>query len=163
MTTAHGFPPIARDDATILVLGTMPGKASLAAGQYYAHARNTFWKLAGTILGIDPALPYDERVSGLVAARIAVWDVLQLCTRETSLDSDIVDPIPNTFGDFFATHPQIDRVCFNGSAAYKLYETHVQPGLTTTLDYRRLPSTSPANASIPFDAKLALWTAALRR
>ena len=163
MTTLHGFPPIARTDATILVLGTMPGKASLQARQYYAHGRNSFWKLVAAILGFEVSSPYDERVASLIAARIAVWDVLKRCTRESGLDSDIDDPVPNNFAEFFKTHRQIDQVCFNGRKAENLYKTHVLESIATPFDYRRLPSTSPANASLSFENKLAAWSAALRQ
>ena len=141
----------------------MPGKASLQAGQYYAHGRNTFWKLMAAILGFDASLPYDGRLSAVVAAQIAVWDVLKLCTRETSLDSDIGDPVPNEFADFFKLHPQIDRVCFNGAEAENRYNTHVRGVVVASVEYRRLPSTSPANASVSYTEKLAAWTAGLKR
>lgn len=163
VTTAHGFPAIAGADATILVLGTMPGKASLAAGQYYAHGGNSFWKLIGAILGVEVSSPYDERVSSLVTARIAVWDVLKLCTRESSLDSDIEDPVPNEFAEFFNTHRQIERVCFNGAEAENLYKARVQKRIATSFEYCRLPSTSPANASVQFADKLVAWRVGLRR
>lgn len=162
MTTVHGLPEIAQSDATILVLGTMPGKASLHAREYYAHRRNSFWKVAGTIFGFEASLPYRERVVHLLRARIAVWDVLKLCTRTSSLDSDIQKPIPNEFLEFFGTYRQIQRVCFNGGAAEKLYKTHVLARITLPLNYRRLPSTSPANARVSFADKLSAWGAALR-
>lgn len=163
MTTAHGFPPIARSDAMTLVLGTMPGIASLQAGQYYAHGRNAFWKIAAASLGFDAAAHYDKRVESLIVAKIAVWDVLKLCTREGSLDSEIGDPVANDFGDFFAMYDKIDRVCFNGAAAESLYNAQVLMNIEKPLEYIRLPSTSPANASISFADKCATWTAALRR
>jgi double-stranded uracil-DNA glycosylase len=164
----HGFPPIATPAARILVLGTMPGTASLAAGQYYAHPRNAFWRIAGEVLGFDPGLPYEARTAALGAGGIAVWDVLQLCTRESSLDSDI-DPrslIPNDFDTFFAAHRDVRRVCFNGAKAMALYVKHVQPGLdgwAAEVEHVRLPSTSPANAGVPYAEKLRTWTAALGR
>jgi double-stranded uracil-DNA glycosylase len=140
----------------------MPGKASLQAGQYYAHDRNTFWKLVAAIAGFDATLSYEERISSLIAARIAVWDVLTLCTRESSLDSDIEDPVPNDFAEFFNAHRAIERVCFNGAEAETLYKAHIVSGVSIPLEYRRLPSTSPANASISFADKLAAWTVGLR-
>jgi double-stranded uracil-DNA glycosylase len=162
----HGFPPIATPAARVLVLGTMPGRVSLAARQYYAHPRNAFWRIAGEVLGLDPALPYDARTAALGAAGIAVWDVLQLCTRESSLDSDI-DPrslVPNDFGAFFAEHRHVRRICFNGAKAMALYAKHVQPGIdgwTAEVEHVRLPSTSPANAGMPYVEKLRAWSAAL--
>lgn len=83
----HSFPPIRSDAAEIVILGTMPGKASLAAGRDYAHPRNLFWRLMADMLGFHPQASYDERLLALQAARIALWDVVQSCTRESSLDS----------------------------------------------------------------------------
>jgi hypoxanthine-DNA glycosylase len=163
VTTVHGFPPIARADAMTLVLGTMPGIASLQAGQYYAHGRNVFWKVMAASAGFDVSLPYEKRVECVVTAKIAVWDVLKLCTREGSLDSDIEDPVPNDLGAFFNKYEQIDRVCFNGGEAESLYKSHVLKSITKPLEYIRLPSTSPAYAAMSFTEKCVTWAAALRR
>lgn len=161
----QSFPPIESAVARVLVLGTMPGLASLRAGQYYAHPQNAFWRIAGTIVGFDPASPYEVRVARMRAAGIAVWDVLKSCTRHRSLDSDIVPAtaVPNDLPAFFGAHPQIRRVCFNGAKAEALYARHVRPrlGPAPDLRYVRLPSTSPANASVPWPHKLEAWQAAL--
>jgi TDG/mug DNA glycosylase family protein len=157
----HSFPPIASPLSQVLILGTMPGKASLRARQYYAHPRNLFWPILGAILGIDPAHPYEARVAAVRAAGLAVWDVLRSCTRASSLDSDIDAPsaVPNDFATFLAEHPRIRRICFNGATAEALYTRHVRPGLVLArdLDHLRLPSTSPANASVPLAEKLRAW------
>jgi double-stranded uracil-DNA glycosylase len=102
-------------------------------------------------------------VNRLIAARIAVWDVLKLCTREGSLDSDIVNPVANDFGEFFTEHHQIGRVCFNGTKAEELYKKHVRENVTKPLEYVGLPSTSPANASVSFASKREAWATALQR
>jgi len=166
--TLRGFPPIEDAHAGVLILGTMPSTASLRARRYYAHPQNAFWRIAAEVLGFDPASGYAERASSLKANGIALWDVLKSCAREGSLDSDI-DPatiVPNDFRRFFRTHPVVTRVCFNGAKAAALYSRHVQPHLKVPvqLEYRQLPSTSPANASIPWKAKLRAWRtiAALR-
>jgi TDG/mug DNA glycosylase family protein len=165
MAFVHSFPPIESAMARALILGTMPGKASLQAGQYYAHPQNTFWRIAGTIVGFDPASPYEVRVARMRAAGIAIWDVLKSCTRRSSLDSDIVHAtaVPNDLPAFLGEHPQIRRICFNGAKADALYARHVRPRLGAGPDVRyvRLPSTSPANASVPWPAKLQAWQAAL--
>jgi TDG/mug DNA glycosylase family protein len=153
--------------AEIVILGTMPGKASLAAGQYYAHPRNLFWRLVADILGVHPDASYEERLVALHTARIALWDVIQYCTRELSLDSDIdkTSVVPNDFETFFANHHHIHRVCFNGKEAKRLYDKHVAArvgDLRPNLEYVQLPSTSPANAAIPYADKRAAWTNALR-
>lgn len=153
---ARGFSPIAKPDARILILGSMPGQASLAAGQYYAHPRNAFWPIMGALLGFDPALPYPERAARLAAASIALWDVLHACSRPGSLDSAI-DPDsvePNDFATFFAAHPHIGHVFFNGTTAATLFRRHCPE---RTLSLVHLPSTSPAHAGRNFADKLAAW------
>jgi double-stranded uracil-DNA glycosylase len=87
MSHVHSFAPIVSDSSRILVLGTMPGIASLNAGEYYAHPRNRFWPIVEQGLGIPALTAYDRRVELLLASRVALWDVIQLCTRESSLDS----------------------------------------------------------------------------
>lgn len=154
---ARSFPPIATPDAHVLILGSMPGRASLAARQYYAHPRNTFWPIMGTLLGFDPALPYPGRAARLAAAGVALWDVLNACTRPGSLDSaiDHDSADPNDLAAFFAAHTGIRRVFFNGSAAAALFRRHCRlpPGAAAT----RLPSTSPAHAGRSLADKLAEW------
>ncbi|MFA7291342.1 MAG: DNA-deoxyinosine glycosylase [Rhodocyclaceae bacterium] len=164
MTEVCSFAPISRADARVLVLGSMPGVASLAAGQYYAHGRNSFWPIMGTLFGFDPALPYLRRVSALQAARVAVWDVLQSCTRPGSLDSAIErnSEVANDFPAFFCRHPEIADVFFNGGAAEAAFRRHVLPALQgRSLMMTRLPSTSPANASFSFERKLVAWQSLL--
>jgi TDG/mug DNA glycosylase family protein len=165
MSYVQSFPPIASSSARLLILGTMPGIASLRAGQYYAHPQNAFWRIAGAIVGFDPSSPYEIRVARMRAAGIAIWDVLKSCTRQSSLDSDIVHAtaVPNDLPAFLAEHPQIRRVCFNGAKAEALFARHVRSLLAADPDvhYVRLPSTSPANASVPWPAKLQAWQAAL--
>lgn len=161
MSRLEGFPPVAAPGAHTLILGSMPGAASLAALEYYAHRRNLFWPILGEVLGIDPALSYAERTQRLADAGYALWDVLGACRRHGSLDSNIEnDSIEvNDFATFFATHPSIDRVFCNGMTAEQCFRRHVLPGLVARFEFdvRRLPSTSPANASIPYAAKLAAW------
>lgn len=160
----QSFPPIADANATLLILGTIPGKASLKENQYYAHPQNLFWKILGNILEFDPLASYEKRVKIVLAARIAIWDVTKSCARESSLDADISAVVPNDFNSFFSLHPQIRRICFNGAKAEQLFMKHVYPPLAERckpLEFIRLPSTSPANASIPFDKKLEAWETAL--
>lgn len=163
MSLVTSFPPLARPQARALVLGSMPGVASLTAQQYYAHPRNHFWPIMANIAGFDAQAPYAERVDALTRAGFAVWDVLQSCVRPGSLDSAIQSGtrIPNDFTAFFAEHPSIARVCFNGTEAQNSFTRHVLPGLSVKgVDYVRMPSTSPAHA-VPFAHKLAAWRAAL--
>jgi double-stranded uracil-DNA glycosylase len=161
MVHVHSFPPIASRRSRVLILGTMPSKASLRARQYYAHPQNLFWRIIGGIVGFDPASAYDARVAWVRSAGLAIWDVLKSCTRESSLDSDIhgATAVPNDIPAFLVEHPQIRRICFNGAKAEALYMRHVRPRLPPNPDIRyvRLPSTSPANAGLPLSEKLRAW------
>ena len=157
----RSFAPIARRDARVLILGSMPGRASLAAGRYYAHPQNAFWRIASALLGIEPGASYQARVRALKAARIALWDVLHSCVREGSLDTRIEEELANDFAAFFRTHARITHVFFNGAKAEASYRRHVLAEMTAQLTYARLPSTSPAHASLPFARKLEAWRAIL--
>lgn len=162
MTTLHGLPPIASTEACVLILGSMPGAASLQAGQYYAHRQNRFWPFMGALVGAAPSLPYAQRVQRLDRAGIAVWDVIATCRREGSLDSAIRNETANDFGLFLAHHPGVATVLFNGAKAETTFVRRVLPTLADTgLRRQRLPSTSPANASQSDAAKLSAWRDAL--
>ena len=164
MALIHSFPPIENSTANILILGSMPGKESLRAGQYYAHRRNAFWPIMGELVGAMPTLPYQARAEILRDAGIALWDVLASCTRISSMDSDIDESsiCPNDFESFFRSHRDITGVLFNGTMAEKCFLKWVQPVLEPRpLHYQRLPSTSPANATMPYHRKLEAWKTAL--
>lgn len=150
------FPPIATAKARVLVLGTMPGKASLLAQQYYAHPRNGFWLIMGAVLGFDAQAPYAQRTASLSARGVALWDVLQSCVRSSSLDSDIEanSIVVNDFASFLAAHPRIHTVCFNGATAQTLYRRHATG---PALEMLCLPSTSPAHAAMSLVAKTEAW------
>lgn len=164
MRRVHSFAPIADANAQVLILGSMPGRASLAAGQYYAHRQNAFWRILCELLRIDPSSAYEARAQALKSARIALWDVLQSCTREGSLDAAIErdTQIANDFRSFFDAHEQIKRVCFNGATAEACFNRHVLPEIEKrSIRYVRLPSTSPAHAAMSFEHKLEAWRSAL--
>ncbi len=160
----HAFPPVARRDAHTLILGSMPGQASLAAGRYYAHPRNAFWPVLCRLLELEPDATYGQRTRALRTAGIALWDVIASCERRGSLDADIRHGtlVPNDFVTFFATHRRITRVFFNGATAERLFRRRVLPELD---DFEatlvRLPSTSPAHAGMTLARKQAAWRVVL--
>ncbi len=162
MTTIHSFAPVSRADATVLLLGSMPGVRSLQQAQYYAHVRNAFWPIMGALFGAAPELAYAQRLHRLQSQGIALWDVLRCCERVGSLDVDISEAsiVANDFATFFAQHPRIQRVFFNGAKAETAYRKYVLPTLTgsyAALHYLRLPSTSPAHVGVTLDQKLERW------
>jgi TDG/mug DNA glycosylase family protein len=161
-TRSRGFPPIAAPDARVLILGSLPGQASLAHRQYYAQPYNAFWRIMGALFGAGPDLPYAERIARLEAQRVAVWDVCKAATRPGSLDSsiDVSSIVPNDFRRFFRDHASIEAVFTNGGTATRLYARLVRPrlaGAARELPLHPLPSTSPAHASLRFEQKLERW------
>jgi len=166
MAEVYSFPPVVGPGARQLILGSMPGEASLRAGQYYAHPRNAFWPIMGDLLGFAPDLPYADRLQRLTAAGIALWDVIAGCERSGSLDADIVRTSvrTNDFAGFFATYPGIERVFFNGAAAETNFRRHVLPQAAPSCrQLLRLPSTSPAHAARGYAEKLAAWSVVLAK
>lgn len=158
-----GFAPIIGEHTRVLVLGTLPSRASLQKMEYYGHPQNVFWRIMGELFGAGPELAYAERTRILVARHVAVWDVLHRSVRAGSMDSaiDRRTARANDFAALFARRPAIDLVCFNGLAAANLYHRLVaatlEKGLNTA-GYEILPSTSPAYASMRFAQKLARWS-----
>jgi hypoxanthine-DNA glycosylase len=149
-----GLAPVIAPDTRILILGSFPGAASLAAQQYYAHPRNQFWKLVGALIGEDLyALPYAERLPRLLAHRFGLWDVLAGCEREGSLDSSIRNPAANDFERLRHRCPALETVGFNGQASGKFAPQFAQQGYRTVV----LPSSSPAHMALTFEQKLAVW------
>ncbi|MGH8808413.1 MAG: DNA-deoxyinosine glycosylase [Noviherbaspirillum sp.] len=149
-----GFPPVLDPHIRILILGSFPGVASLAAQQYYAHPRNQFWRLLSVVLQEDVAgLPYPLRLQKLLAHRIGLWDVIDVCEREGSLDTAIRRAQANDFAVLKRQCPTLARVCFNGKTSGKFEPQFAAAGFDTLV----LPSSSPANAQLSFEQKLALW------
>jgi hypoxanthine-DNA glycosylase len=152
--TLTGLAPVIAPDTRVLVLGSFPGAASLAAGKYYAHPRNQFWPLISAVVGEDlAAMPYEERLPRLLAHRFGLWDVLAGCEREGSLDSAIRKPAANDFDRLRTLCPQLEMVGFNGQASGKFAPQFAQAGYRTVV----LPSSSPAHMAMSFEQKLAVW------
>ena len=163
MTVIHGFPPLVRAGARVLVLGSMPSRESLVRQQYYAHPRNAFWPIMTRLYDLRET-SYRKRANELADKGVAVWDVLQACTRSSSLDSDIDNDsiVTNDFCEFFHAHVEIRTIFFNGAKAESVYLKQVVPGLPSepaAISHYRLPSTSPAHAGKNFEQKLKAWRA----
>ncbi|QGZ39780.1 G/U mismatch-specific uracil-DNA glycosylase [Pseudoduganella flava] len=152
--TLTGLAPVLDTNTRILVLGSFPGAASLAAQQYYAHPRNHFWRLVSALVGEDlAALPYADRLPRVLAHGIGLWDVLGACEREGSLDSAIRNPAANDFERLRLLCPRLEVVGFNGQASGKFAPQFAERGYRTVV----LPSSSPANAGMTFEGKLETW------
>jgi hypoxanthine-DNA glycosylase len=150
----EGLPPVAGRDARLLVLGSFPGAASLAAQQYYAHPRNHFWPILGALWKVDLlALSYARRIAEVRRRGLAVWDVYAACRREGSLDSAIEQAEPNDLAGLAARLPKLAAIAHNGGESARAMRITRALGLPV----HRLPSTSPANASWSFERKLAAW------
>ncbi|NKI35023.1 DNA-deoxyinosine glycosylase [Wenzhouxiangella sp. XN79A] len=163
----QGLAPVAGPDARVLILGSMPGVRSLDEARYYAHPRNAFWTILGAWTGVAPEAAYAERIDALRAHGIALWDVIGRCRRSGSLDSRI-DPASieaNDLAGLLLACPRIERVLLNGGRAAQDYQRRVLPTLDAAaraLPRFRLPSTSPAHASVSLAAKRSAWDEALR-
>lgn len=164
--TLLGFSAIARPDARLLILGSMPGRLSLEANAYYAHPRNQFWPMMEVLFGIDSAQSYQERCQQLTENNIALWDVIRCCVRPGSLDASIRPDsvVVNDFSGLFDSCSSIRLIVFNGSKAEDLFRRYVRPTMGKRLENIsciRLPSTSPAHAALSFERKRELWRDAL--
>ena len=160
MSRIESFPPIVSERSKLLILGSMPGEASLKASQYYAHPRNAFWPIMGELFGAEPSLPYEKRIEILKSVDVALWDALQACSRPGSLDAAITEEVANDFPALFARYPSITHVFFNGSKAETAFRRHALPALPKGhhIIFTRLPSTSPAHAAMRQGAKVQAWS-----
>jgi len=158
-----GFEPIIGGKPTALILGSMPGEASLQKTQYYANPRNLFWEIVATHFNFDHTLDYDQKITHLIANQVALWDVIGSCERQGSLDSSIRSASikVNNLLALFVEYPSISHIFFNGTKAKIEFYKRVLPDLSelhNKLELILLPSTSPANARISRDEKIAQWS-----
>lgn len=166
MTVLKGLAPVSSKRAKVLILGSMPGAVSLHQAQYYANPQNAFWPILCSLLGLPDGASYDDRLHAMRAAGIALWDVVYQCKRSGSLDASIEkNSIKiNKLNKFLVDHTLLKVVFFNGSAAQNIFKRSVQlspPMLRRHIEFQRLPSTSPANASWSFVRKKQAWHEAL--
>jgi TDG/mug DNA glycosylase family protein len=154
-----GLPLVVDENTEILILGSLPGDESLAAGQYYANRNNDFWKLIGNALNESlHGLTYNDKLESLKIHRIGLWDAYYACFRHGSMDKDITEKEPNDFSVLRSIAPKIRLVCFNGGEAAEIKESLVSLGYQTCL----LPSSSPANRGYR-GGRLSHWSAAIRK
>lgn len=156
------FPPVLGKDPKILVLGSMPGEKSLHEQQYYAHPRNAFWFIMQELFNIPVDQPYKQRLEKLKLSGVALWDVLNSCEREGSLDVAIQKDsiVVNDFESLFQRYNSIQLIVFNGAKAETEFLRRVLPKLSKAaqqIEKARLPSTSPAMASLTKEEKLETW------
>lgn len=155
MSLIHSFKPIIDKNCNIIILGSIPGRESLRRNQYYGHSRNHFWKIIYSLCGVPFEENYEKRTSLLLEKGIALWDVIDDCYREGSLDSNIKEAKVNNFKQLFTDYPNIKYVFFNGTKAFELFRKKVGFDFEDIV-FKKLKSTSPANA-IKFEVKLDDW------
>jgi len=156
VTLKRSFPPHVDAGTRVLVCGSLPGDASLAAGRYYAHPQNQFWRLMAAVVDIDlPALAYDARLAALLAAGVGLWDVVESAVRPGSSDAAIRGVRGNDLAALVATLPAVRAVAFNGGTALAHGRRQLAGAGCAIVP---LPSSSPLN-TVGLAAKLPAWTA----
>jgi len=155
MSWVNSFSPIIDNNCRVLILGSMPGEESLRKQQYYANPRNQFWEIIYFLFDCPVEDAYEKRIEFLKNRGIGLWDVIETCYREGSLDSDIKEEKANDFAYLYQKYPSIKYVCFNGSKAYETYRKKM--GFNTNHVFVKLESTSPANTK-RFEEKLKNWS-----
>ncbi|MFT5207118.1 MAG: hypoxanthine-DNA glycosylase [Candidatus Omnitrophota bacterium] len=160
MTTLFkGLAPIKPKNAQVLILGSMASPKSLEFNQYYGHPQNLFWKIIFEVFGTPYNGNYKEKLAHLIRNKIALWDTLAACQRKGAADSTIKDVKLNDIPDLLKQRPTIEKIVCNGKASAKHYTQNF--GSLIDLPMQCLPSTSPANAAIPYKTKLKEWKTAL--
>ena len=161
MPVVQSFDPVIGKNPTVLILGSMPGVASLEVQQYYAHPRNGFWPIMGELFGVEWATDYESRIQQLKQLPVILWDVLRSCRREGSLDAAICSSEfePNAIAELLQQYASVRLIAFNGATAEKFFRQQIVPDIPDLKRYERvrLPSTSPAHASKRLAEKLEDW------
>ncbi len=152
----NSFEPIYNSESRILILGTLPGEKSLQAQRYYAHPQNAFWKILSYVYGEDfVTVDYETQKALLLKHRLGLWDTVHRAKRQGSLDSELVDILPNDIPLLIQKLPALQKIVFNGQMAYQLFRKYFS--FDSYLTYEILPSTSPAHARMSFSDKLLKW------
>ncbi len=155
MKRISSFPPIIFKDSKILILGSVPGIKSLEMQEYYAHPQNKFWTILFEIFDENFTRNYNEKIKFLEKNKIAVWDVIDSCEREGSLDTKIKNESHNDIAELLKVYPKVQTIFCNGQKSFKNLKKML--GEKPTVSIYVLPSTSPAHA-IPFEKKLSEWS-----
>lgn len=156
----YSLDPVIDSNSRVLILGTMPGVESLSKGQYYANERNQFWHIMSSVLNIEFPNDYPRKINILKNHKIALWDVIHVCERVGSLDSNIKYEEPNDIESLLKNYPTIKLIVFNGSKAFKVFKKHIGFKLFSRVDFERLPSTSatPGKNVKTFEEKVEDWS-----
>jgi hypoxanthine-DNA glycosylase len=153
------LPPVVDDETKVLIVGSMPGKQSLEKQQYYGNPRNHFWPIIGQLF--DVAIPnnYEQKIALLRSKKIGLWDSIQSCERQGSLDATIKNEIPNDFEDLFQRFPQIQLVLFNGGKSFEVFKKHLGLSILMGREFKKMPSTSPIPGKNikSFEEKVDTW------
>ena len=161
MTRVQSFAPILGKHPRILILGSMPGIASLEALQYYAHPRNVFWPIMADLFSFDAETDYAQRIAQISEAPVILWDTLKRCDRPGSLDANIkrASVEANDIPGLLAEHRGIRAVACNGATSANYFRRLILPQIPAVFEIELLPmpSTSPANAGMSFAQKLTAW------
>ncbi|MDG2432667.1 DNA-deoxyinosine glycosylase [Flavobacterium sp.] len=156
----QSFEAIVNENTQILILGTIPGVASLKKQQYYGNPRNNFWKIIYAHFDITTEpIEYKDKISVLQSKNIGLWDVLKNCDRQGSLDIAIKNQTENDFHTLFQLYTKISTLLFNGKESHRYF--YKKYGQLEGITYYVMPSTSPAN-TMRFETKLALWSSGLK-
>ena len=163
MNNCKSFKPSIDNDSKILILGSMPGVKSLEEQQYYAHPQNRFWKVMGHICNKPNLQEFDYHIKLqiLLNNNIALWDIIESCKRERSLDSDIQNEKPNDIKGLLKKHSNIQTICLNGNKSYSAFKKYF-PDLLEKYNCHKMPSTSPANARYSLDILMREWAKILK-
>lgn len=158
----QSFLPSIDEKSKILILGSMPGTKSLDEQKYYAHPQNRFWKLLGLLCNVENLQDFDyqKKLQTLLKNKIALWDVIQSCERNGSLDSNIQNEVPNNISGLLKQYSNIKIICLNGNKAYSAFKKHF-PELLKHYKCHKMPSTSPANARYKLEDLFKEWGIAI--
>ena len=160
-----GLAPVVGVAPKVLILGSMLGRASIDAKQYYAHRANRFWPLMAKLCPNESdrllSPNYDDRLEGLKRSHVALWDTIGQCERTGSLDSAIRAVVPNPIGDLLKAQPTIERILLNGRKSEAIFKRYLATAIASECPHIKVygvPSTSPANASMKLDDLLVAWS-----